>query len=264
MTLLCELSYTYNYVMSGFQKGNPVILKLGLDSEAVKIEAFALKCFAGYGAVKVLATNENALLLEQAIPGTSLKKYFPDKDIEAVQIACKIMKKLHHAKIPDYHPSLLQSGGGANNFPHIKDWLSALDKDWDLPSHYLQKARKLRDQLLQTAEQDILLHGDLHHDNILQNGDDWMVIDPKGVIGKPAYEITAFIRNPIPDLLSKQNAIKIIQNRIIAFSDILNIPKSRIADWCFVGAVLSWTWAIQGNLDTKYWKQITKVFDEMP
>jgi len=31
----------------------------------------------------------------------------------------------------------------------------------------------------------VLLHGDLHQDNILSHGDDWLVIDPKGVIGFP-------------------------------------------------------------------------------
>lgn len=42
---------------------------------------------------------------------------------------------------------------------------------------------------------------DLHHDNILQNGHAWVVIDLKGVIGEPAYEVSAFIRSPIPELL---------------------------------------------------------------
>lgn len=178
---------TYNYVLSGFQRDNPIILKLGLDNAGLKQEAFALKCFAGCGAVKVLSEDEGMLLLEQAVPGASLKRYFPDREQESIEIVCKVMKKLHQANIPATH-----------NFPHIKDWLTVLDKDWNIPNHYLQKARKLRDELLQTSKPDVLLHGDLYHDNILQNGDDWVVIDPKGVIGEPAYEVAAFIRNPMP------------------------------------------------------------------
>ena len=46
---------SYNYVLSGFQEDKPIILKLGLDNAGLKREAFALKCFAGYGVVKVLA-----------------------------------------------------------------------------------------------------------------------------------------------------------------------------------------------------------------
>ncbi|MEY3197121.1 MAG: hypothetical protein RLZZ59_489 [Pseudomonadota bacterium] len=74
---------TYNYVLSGFQGDNPIILKLGLDNEALAQEEFALKCFAGYSAVKVLAEDDlpdealakagGMLLLERVVPGASLR-----------------------------------------------------------------------------------------------------------------------------------------------------------------------------------------------
>lgn len=56
--LKAVINLTYNYVLSGFQGDNPIILKLGLDSEGLARETFALKCFAGYGAVKVLAEDD--------------------------------------------------------------------------------------------------------------------------------------------------------------------------------------------------------------
>ena len=243
---------TYNYVLSGFQGDNPIILKLGLDNVGLKREAFALKCFAGYGVVKVLAENDGMLLIERAMPGTSLKDYFPTKEKESIEIGCGLIKKLHQANIPSVH-----------NFPHIKDWLAALDKDWNIPNHYLQKARKLRDQLLQISKPDVLLHGDLHHDNILPNGDDWLVIDPKGVIGESAYEVAAFIRNPIPELMHHADATTIIHNRITRFAEALELPSQRILDWCFVQAVLAWAWALEDGCDTSYFEHLTKVFDVM-
>lgn len=244
---------TYNYVLSGFQGTNPIILKLGLDIEDLKREASALKCFAGQGAVKLMEEDEGLILLERAVPGTSLiKHYLPNEDIKALEIACKVMKNLHQARIPKNH-----------NFPHIKDWLSALDKDWEIPTSYLQKARELRDQLLQTSSADVLLHGDLHPDNILQNGNDWVVIDPKGVIGEASYEIAAFIRNPIPELLSHDNASSIIKYRITHFAKILGLEKARIMHWCFVQAVLCWAWAIEDKCDVDYWKRITKIMDDL-
>lgn len=162
------------------------------------------------------------------------------------------MKKLHQASIPVVH-----------NFPHIKDWLVVLDKYCSIPNEYLQKARKLRDQLLKTAGPDVFLHGDLHHDNILQKGDDWVVIDPKGVIGEPAYEVAAFIRNPIPELLNHADAPNIIHNRIAHFSKLLDLPSQRILDWCFVQAVLYWVWALEDDCDASYFEQLTKIFDVM-
>lgn len=181
-----------------------------------------------------------------------------------------MIKRLHKAPIPNTHA-----------FPHIKDWLEALDGDLKIPVQTLQKAREIRDQLLRTAIPDVFLHGDLHHDNILQNGENWLAIDPKGVIGEPAYEVAAFIRNPMPELLTHDDAQKIIHNRITRFAVLLELPAKRILDWCFVQAVLSWVWAIedlspeaflsiealaqmeaQGDgCDTSYSQQLTKILD---
>ncbi len=71
---------TYNYVLSGFQGDKRIVLKLGLDNAGLKREALALKSFAGCGAVKVWAEDEGILLLERAVPGTSLKDSFPSKE----------------------------------------------------------------------------------------------------------------------------------------------------------------------------------------
>jgi streptomycin 6-kinase len=260
---------TCNYVLSGFLGDNPIILKLGLDHEALIREAFALKRFAGYGAVKVLSEDKGILLLERAVPGVSLRGVCDEaihefsgsrpaaalprgRDDEAVKISCGIMQKLHQANIPVAH-----------NFPHIKDWLTALDKDWNIPNHYLQKAKKLRDQLLEASKPDVLLHGDLHHDNILKNGETWVVIDPKGVIGEPAYEVAAFIRNPIPELLNHVDATTIIHNRITYFAEVLTLHSGRIIDWCFVQAVLAWVWALEDGCDTSYFEQLAKIFDTL-
>ncbi len=243
---------TYNYVLSGFQGDNPIILKLGLDHEALTREAFALKCFAGCGAVKVLAEDKGMLLLERAMPGISLKSYFSDREQKSIEIAFGVMQKLHQANISVAH-----------NFPNIQDWLSALDKDLNIPNVYLKKARKLRDQLLKTADANVLLHGDLHHDNILQNGETWVVIDPKGVIGEPAYEVAAFIRNPIPELLNHADVPNIILNRITYFAKIIQLPSQRILDLCFVQAVLAWAWALEDGCDMSYFEQLAKIFDTM-
>lgn len=243
---------SYNYVLTGFQGSKAVILKLGLDIDGLKREAAALMAFSGFGVVQVFSEDTGLLLLECAVPGVSLKSYFPENDDEAINITADVIKRLHKAPIPSHHP-----------FPHVQDWLAVLDSDLKIPAQTLQKARELRDQLLKTADPDILLHGDLHHDNILQNSNDWVVIDPKGVIGEPAYEVAAFIRNPMPELLNHDDAQNIIHNRITRFSELLELPSQRILDWCFVQAVLSWVWAIEDGCDTSYSQLLTKIFDTL-
>lgn len=145
-------------------------------------------------------------------------------------------------------------------FPTIENWLIALDKHWPIPENYLHKAKLLRNDLLNTSSASILLHGDLHHDNLLQNGDDWIVIDPKGVIGEPAYEVAAFVRNPIPELLTHNNVSNIIDNRITQFAKIFTLSKQRIIAWCFVQSVLAWAWTLEDNGDETYFKALTELF----
>jgi streptomycin 6-kinase len=239
---------SYNYVLSGFQGSQPIILKLGLDIDGFKREAAALMAFSGVGVVQVFSEDTGLLLLECAVPGVSLKSHFPEKDDEAINITANMIKRLHKAPIPSTHA-----------FPHIKDWLAALDKNWNIPMEHLQKARQLRDNLLKTSAKEVLLHGDLHHDNILHNGNDWVAIDPKGVIGEPAYELAAFIRNPIPELLTHDNVQNVIHNRVTRLAGLLELPSQRILDWCFVQAVLSWVWAIEDGCDTDYFERTTRI-----
>lgn len=244
---------TYNYVLSGFQGEQPIILKLSLDEQGIQREALALKAFEGRGAVRILAYEQGALLLERAVPGDSLKSLFPLKDHEAVEIVCKVIQKLHQSSLPE-----------EGLFPHVKDWLNTLDKDWDIPHRYLQKARELREFLLATSADFVLLHGDLHHDNVIRNGDDWLVIDPKGVIGEPAFEVAVFIRNPVqPDLLDHSEAISIISHRIVQFSQTLGMDKNRLLQWCFVESVLSWSWNLEDGCHIVYSKRLTEMIDEI-
>lgn len=216
---------TYNYVLSGLQGDIPVILKLSPNASDIDREANALGAFKGFGGVSVLDRRDNALLLQRALPGQSLKGYPLKNGIKNIEVACKVMKKLHQAPLlKDY------------NFPRIEDCLATLDKDWGLPGDYLQKARALKKQLLQyNPELPVLLHGDLHQDNILAHGDDWLVIDPKGFIGFPINELWACIEEPHYDLefVSKYFGYRL--------DDVIK--------WYYVHAVLAACWQVEDNLN---------------
>ncbi len=243
---------SYNYILSAMQNNKHVILKFSFDKESLKKEADALNAFRDCGAVKLLAQKEDRLLLERIMPGTTLRSYFPEREIEALEIICEVINKLHRAEIPQNH-----------NFCYLKDMLRVLDDKHKINDRLLEKGRFYRDELLASRAADILLHGDLHHDNILKNSNDWVFIDPKGVIGEPAYEICGFIRNPMPELLKEKYALNIIQKRIEVFSDRMNIDLKRIQAWCFVGSLLSLIWAIEDGIDTKYFEEVTKIFDKL-
>jgi len=215
---------SYNYVLDGYQRDKPIVLKLGLDELSLSKESKALKAFADYGAVAVLDHTNDALLLQRAVPGSLLKKHFPKDSQSAIKIACDVTKKLHQAPLPK-----------TNDFPHVKDWLKTLDKEWNIPRFHLEKARTLKNTLLEAQGAQILLHGDLHQDNILLDGKDWLVIDPKGVIGSPINEIWAFVEDPETDL--------------IFISKYFDFDPGDVIKWYYVHLVLAACWQVEDRLD---------------
>ena len=157
------LNLSYNYVMSGQQNGKPIILKLALDYQTLSQEVSALKAFAEYGGIAVLDHLNNAVLLQQAQPGYSLKTYLPKQHKKALHIACCTMERLHTSPLLQHE-----------KFPHIQEWFSLLDREWDIPELYLQRARNIKNRLLKLEKEKTLslLHGDLHHENILAHEND--------------------------------------------------------------------------------------------
>lgn len=253
LTRLREMpGLSFNYVMSGYQDNRAIILKLNPEPWTLKAEARALKALAAHGVVGLLGESEEALLLERAEPGLTLREYFFAKDLDAIKIFCRVSHAIHQAPLP----------GGS--FIHIRDWLSELENQWAIPVATLNRARMLKDQLLASSASDVLLHGDLHQGNILEHRIHWVAIDPKGVKGEPLFEAGAFIRNPM-NLLStmpKPQAKEIITTRIEQIAVFFGAEKKRLAQWCFVQAVLAWIWALQDELDTICHEHLVKLLED--
>ena len=241
---------TFNYVASGYQNDKPIILKIGMNSKALTKESSCLKAFAKHATAEVIADDTNMIIMQRAVPGSTLKAHFPDNDIDATKILCESIKELHKASIPESH-----------NFYHLSELFKTLDQKLDIPDEILSKAKHLRDKLLSTTTEEVLLHGDLHHDNILKNGDRWLVIDPKGFIGDPAFEPAAYLCNPIPELLQENQPREIIENRINICSAELDIDSRRIADWLYAKSVLCWAWSLEDNLDASYWHNLLEMIE---
>jgi len=92
----------------------------------------------------------------------------------------------------------------------------------------------------------VLLHGDLHQDNILSaEREPWLAVDPKGVIGEPVFETGALLRNFWPDILSLPDPKPLMARRIDQLSAELGFDRERIYDWGFSQAVLSVVWGVE-------------------
>jgi streptomycin 6-kinase len=106
-----------------------------------------------------------------------------------------------------------------------------------------------------------LLHGDLHHWNILSaKRAPWLAIDPKGVIGELAYETGAWIRNPFPELLKWPNPGKTLSRRMDQFAMELALDRERILGWSFYQAVLAAWWSYEdGDQDWENWLAVAEL-----
>lgn len=241
---------SYHYVIAATRAdGTPVVIKAIAPTNEFPQEVAALRHFDGQGMVQLLAVDESnqVMLLERLTPGTLLTTMADDE--QATRIAAGIMRQLWRP-VPEHH-----------SFPAIQDWQRGYTRlRMHYPDHYgpfpkqlLDRAESLYTELSASMEHTVLLHGDLHHYNILAaTRSPWLAIDPKGLIGEPAYETGAFLRNPFPQLLQQPDPRRLLERRIAIFADELDISRERIRDWAIAQAVLSAWWDVEssGNLNT--------------
>src|SRR5688572_6817005 len=71
--------------------------------------------------------------------------------------------------------------------------------DHRLPRALVERAGRLFDALCASAPARVVVHGDLHHDNVLRaEREPWLAIDPHGVVGDPGYEARSMVYNGYP------------------------------------------------------------------
>jgi streptomycin 6-kinase len=115
-----------------------------------------------------------------------------------------------------------------------------------LPRDLVERATALFVDLCADAPR-VLLHGDLHHDNILRSDrEGWLAIDPFGVWGDPGFEAGAMLYNPDPER-HDDRLLGLVPARIEQLADGLRLPIDRIVAWGFVMAVLSEVWTTEGD-----------------
>jgi streptomycin 6-kinase len=226
--------------------GTEAILKMGVPNPELTTEIEALSAFGGRGAVRLLAVDRarGALLLERLRPGAPLWSV-PD-DEEATRIAARLMRQLWRP-VPGEHP-----------FPTTRRWALGFDRmrarfqggTGPLPAALTGRAEALFRDLLASAGEPVLLHGDLHHDNILSaRRRPWLAIDPKGVVGEPAYETGALLRNPVGRLLGEPDPAGIIARRVEILAAKLDMDRHRLLDWGLAQAVLAAWWCVEDGQD---------------
>lgn len=236
---------SYNYVAPAMRKdGSWVVLKLGVPNPELLCEIEALRIFNGIGVVQLIDADaeRGILLLERLLPGKMLVTLGDDE--RETEIAARIMKQI-------WRPAPVK-----HSFPTVAQWAAGLKRlrarfgggTGPFSPRLVEIAEGLFRDLLAENVPPMLLHGDLHHFNILSaQRQPWLAIDPKGVVGDLAYDVGALLYNPWGELSEVPELPHLLSRRLDMLSQILGFDRERLRGWGIAQAVLSGWWSYEDH-----------------
>ncbi|MBI2707277.1 MAG: phosphotransferase [Proteobacteria bacterium] len=238
LDVMPDLTYNFVGLVEVMATGESAIIKMAPVNKNIATEVQWLGCF-NKGVPKIYWYDDeySAFLMERLEPGKSLKALVSAGDDDAAtRILCHTIRDLqsHQQKKLEFtHLSEL-----AGNLSLLKNHLD---------NRILSKAETWFCELTTDRTQDVILHGDLHHDNVLSSGATWKVIDPHGYVGDPAFEVGAMIYNPHDCFLNDQSISRIIERRLNILAEELPFDAQRLKAWAFCRTVLSIAWTFEDH-----------------
>ena len=200
-----------------------------------------LNWYQGEGAATVFDTHGDTLFMEWLDGGTLGDPARAGRDKEAAIAIATVVSGLHRPR-PDVPEDLLDLRS------HFAELFATDVRVWPHTARDLYaRACGIALKLFDRPSASIPLHGDLHHDNILASDRGWLAIDPKGLIGDPAYELANAYRNPVGATTLAANP-----RRIAALTDIfasrLGYNRKRMLGWAAAHSALAACWDLaDGN-----------------
>jgi streptomycin 6-kinase len=213
--------------------GSPAMLKVAIHPEERRGNRL-MTLWNGNGAPRVLMHDEDAILMERATPGLSLADLARHgRDDEACLIVCAAAARLHARALQDLVKDLVP----------LTRWFQALMHAAELHGGILRQCAAIASELLATARDVRVLHGDIHHGNVLNFGPrGWLVIDPKGLVGERAVDFANLFCNP--DIGTATSPGRLTrQLEVVAAA--AAIDGSRLLPWILAWAGLSAAFAIE-------------------
>ncbi len=216
-------------------EGAPAILKLTREPEELAGGAL-MAWWGGRGAARVLAREGEALLLERATgPGrlVDMAHAGPDADDAALRILCLAGAGLHAPRDTETPASLVP----------LELWFRQLWPTAEAEGGMFAVAAQVARPLLDTPIEVSVLHGDLHHGNVLDFGErGWLAIDPKGLVGDRGFDHANMLCNPD---VATTLAPGTLARRIATVSAASGIAPRRLTSGlvAYLGLSASWTLA---------------------
>lgn len=233
---------SFHFVAKARRGSEIVVLKLGIPEPCFKNEAEALRAFKGGPVVKLLDWDGGlaAMLLHYVDPGIAFESTWSRAaDHQHTLDLCRTMVGLWREP-----PNVHQFESTRCLFEKLAPMDSPLDP------HFVS-AKLLWVMLEETSQETVLLHGDLHHGNVLRSADGFTAIDPMGVVGDPAFDIMALLHNPVQT--TAEELVELLADRLQTAAQVTGLDCQRLVDWGYCGNVLSLFWDLEdgGSVDTR-------------
>ena len=211
--------------------GLPAMLKVAHEPEERGGMA-VMVWWAGDGAARVLAHQGDAVLLERAQGSRSLAWMARNgQDDEASRILCEVAARLH-APRDRPPPGLIP----------LEQWFIDLYPAAERHGGILRQAAAEARELLASPREVGVLHGDLHHDNVLDFGPrGWLAIDPKRLVGERGFDFANILRDPDIEVATSPGRLA-RQAEVIAQA--AGLDRERLLRWVVAFAGLSAAWIL--------------------
>lgn len=210
------------------------MLKIAHEEEE-RLGGVAMRYWNGDGAAHVLEYEGDALLLERAHGTASLVHMVrTGRDDDASRILCAVAGRLHAPRrqpLPDLLP--------------LTQWFAALEPGAERHGGVLITAAAAARDLLASQQDVVTLHGDLHHDNVLDFGEErgWLAIDPKRLIGERGYDFANIVCNPERNLTLVTSSGRLL-SQVDVIATAADLDRRRLLQWILAYAGLSAAWIL--------------------
>jgi streptomycin 6-kinase len=209
----------------------PAMLKIARVAEE-RAGGALMTWWRGGGAARVLAHDGDALVLERALGVRSLfEMAMAGDDDVASRVICAVAARLHVPR-PAAPPPLTP----------LDAWFGDLETAALTHGGILRTSAATARALLADPREVVVLHGDLHHGNVLDFGArGWRAIDPKGLSGERGFDFANILCNPeLP--VARDSARFARQVEVVAAA--AQLERRRLLEWILAYAGLSAAWFI--------------------
>lgn len=212
-------------------------LKVGWPHHESATEHLALRHWNGRGAVQLLRADPGrGVLLLERLTSEDLAEAW---DEQACQVVGGLYGDLHTRPFPQA--------------PRLSEWALRQSEglaqvDGALPPRMVTHARSLIADLVRDPECDAtLLHGDLHFENVLSDGTDWVAIDPKPMAGHPAFEVLPMLVNRTAEMGTGASFRYLLRRRAEVLCETAGLEWDAVRDWSIVRETVNAMWAAQAG-----------------